>query len=170
MTVKAIQTSYAGCRFRSRTEARWAVLFDALGIKWEYEREGFELPSGKYLPDFWLPEFETWVEVKGGQPSEAEGTKARDLAEVTGQPVLIVCGVPEIESDQVWLFIPGARPVKCFLASRGNAVTCRLPRYDRTYWLSLPMRKDTRLARTTNFLATGMIKARSARFEHGEKP
>lgn len=45
MDIKAIETCYAGCRFRSRLEARWAVFFDALGLEWEYEPEGFELPA-----------------------------------------------------------------------------------------------------------------------------
>ena len=52
-TIKAIETEYNGYKFRSRLEARWAVFFDALGIKYEYEPEGFKLPSGQeYLPDF----------------------------------------------------------------------------------------------------------------------
>lgn len=51
--IKAIETFYNGYRFRSRLEARWAVFFDALGVKYEYEPEGFQLPSGDYyLPDF----------------------------------------------------------------------------------------------------------------------
>ncbi len=75
--MKAIETVYKGFRFRSRLEARWAVFFDSLGIKWEYEKEGYEKEEhdGKiirYLPDFFLPESETWVEVK---PSETELTK-----------------------------------------------------------------------------------------------
>jgi hypothetical protein len=66
MTIQAIETRYAGCRFRSRLEARWAVFFDSLGITWDYEIEGYELPSGKrYLPDFLLPDCGTWIEVKG---------------------------------------------------------------------------------------------------------
>lgn len=65
MTIKAIETRYAGCRFRSRLEARWAVFFDTLGIRWEYEPEGFELPSGRYLPDFWFPDHRLYGEVKG---------------------------------------------------------------------------------------------------------
>lgn len=67
-----IETAYKGCRFRSRLEARWAVFFDALGIEWQYEPEGFEVrygPDGadvhRYLPDFYLPRSKTWVEVKG---------------------------------------------------------------------------------------------------------
>jgi hypothetical protein len=65
-TIAAIPTRYAGCHFRSRLEARWAVFFDTLGIRWEYEPEGYELSNGEcYLPDFWLPAIEVWLEVKG---------------------------------------------------------------------------------------------------------
>jgi hypothetical protein len=65
--IKPIETVYKGYRFRSRLEARWAVFFDELGVKWLYEHEGFELPGvGRYLPDFYLPEFDEYVEVKGG--------------------------------------------------------------------------------------------------------
>lgn len=54
-TMKAIETRYKGYRFRSRLEARWAVFFDALDVKWEYEPEGFELGfNDRYLPDFRL--------------------------------------------------------------------------------------------------------------------
>lgn len=53
MTIKAIETEYNGYKFRSRTEAKWAVFFDALGVDYEYEPEGYELPNGeRYLPDF----------------------------------------------------------------------------------------------------------------------
>ena len=62
--IKAIETEYNGYRFRSRLEARWAVFFDALDVRYEYEPEGFELPDGRYLPDFYLPEFRTYIEIK----------------------------------------------------------------------------------------------------------
>lgn len=67
MTIKAIETSYKGYRFRSRLEARWAVFFDAMGIEWQYETEGFELSRCRYLPDFWLPKAEVFIEVKPGE-------------------------------------------------------------------------------------------------------
>lgn len=71
MTIKAIETRYAGCRFRSRLEARWAVFFDALDIKWKYEPQGYVVgPPGDeiaYLPDFYLPKYDVWAEVKGGE-------------------------------------------------------------------------------------------------------
>lgn len=51
--IKPKETIYNGYRFRSRLEARWAVFFGNLGVKYEYEPEGFELPGlGGYLPDF----------------------------------------------------------------------------------------------------------------------
>ena len=64
--IQIIETEYKGYHFRSRTEARWAVFFDSMGIEWEYEPEGFKLEGGyNYLPDFYLPKLNIWVEVKG---------------------------------------------------------------------------------------------------------
>lgn len=80
-TIAPIETFYNGYHFRSRLEARWAVFFDAAGIKYEYEPEGFVLnrdalrddeywnyginiAEAKYLPDFYLPEYDYYVEVK----------------------------------------------------------------------------------------------------------
>jgi len=66
---RPIETRYAGCRFRSRLEARWACFFDTLGIAWEYEPQGYLVgPDARpYLPDFWLPGEKVWAEVKGSQ-------------------------------------------------------------------------------------------------------
>ncbi len=67
--MKAIETKYKGYRFRSRLEARWAVFFDSIGLKWQYEVEGFVLKTGTlYLPDFYLPESGFWIEVKPNPP------------------------------------------------------------------------------------------------------
>lgn len=63
--IKAMETEYKGILFRSRLEARWAILFDALELEWVYEPECFKLPSGlKYTPDFYIPKFDLYVEVK----------------------------------------------------------------------------------------------------------
>lgn len=64
MNIKPIETIYKGYRFRSRLEARWAVFFDQLAIKWQYEVEGFDLPGGRYLPDFYLPDYKCYFEIK----------------------------------------------------------------------------------------------------------
>jgi hypothetical protein len=70
MKMQAIQTKYKGYFFRSRLEARWAVFFDALGYKWEYEPEGYRLSGGQlYLPDFRITSPQgmiQWYEVKPG--------------------------------------------------------------------------------------------------------
>jgi len=79
--IKAIETNYMGCRFRSRLEARWAVFFDAIGWQWEYEKQGYTL--GCYEEDEvdWLPDFDIitpsgqhfYVEVKGDRNFFADG-------------------------------------------------------------------------------------------------
>lgn len=82
MHIKPIETSYKGYRFRSRLEARWAVFFDALNIRWEYEPEGFDLGKyGYYLPDFFLPDLEAVVEIKADNIEV--GYQINDVAEKT---------------------------------------------------------------------------------------
>lgn len=68
--IKAIETVYNGYYFRSRLEARWAVFFDAMNIRYIYEPEGYKVELSpneiyRYLPDFFLPEYELFAEVKG---------------------------------------------------------------------------------------------------------
>lgn len=67
--ITPIETHYAGCRFRSRLEARWAVFFNHLGIPWDYEPQGYLVGHDRrpYLPDFFLPSERLWVEVKGSE-------------------------------------------------------------------------------------------------------
>lgn len=67
MTItESVATEYAGHRFRSRLEARWAVFLDAAGIEWQYETRIVRVPSGRdYLPDFWLPGPQQYAECKG---------------------------------------------------------------------------------------------------------
>lgn len=62
--LRPIETIYKGYRFRSRLEARWAVFFDHCEEQWIYEDQGYLLPSGPYLPDFWFPKRRALVEVK----------------------------------------------------------------------------------------------------------
>lgn len=64
--MKSIPTMYNGVSFRSRLEARYACSFDSIGLEWAYEVEGLQLVSGeRYLPDFWLPKLNAFIEVKG---------------------------------------------------------------------------------------------------------
>lgn len=60
------QVSYSGRIFASGLEARWAILLDLLGLNWDYEPCHYQLsPKIWYLPDFYLPELQIWLEVKG---------------------------------------------------------------------------------------------------------
>jgi len=97
---KAIETSYMGCRFRSRLEARWAVFFDALGWDWEYEKQGYTI--GNWEEEFtpWLPDFEIitpsgqhfYVEVKGDRNFFADGKWLNRFDFNGGPPGFSDCG------------------------------------------------------------------------------
>jgi hypothetical protein len=105
-TAVPIQTRYKGCYFRSRLEARWAVYLDSVGLKWEYEKQGFNLQDstgwlpkkypGKscYLPDFWLNDVNMWAEVKPEAFSDLELARARLLTNNTNHPVILLVGLP----------------------------------------------------------------------------
>lgn len=90
----AIETFYNKCRFRSRLEARWAVFFDSLGIQWDYEKEGFELPTDRYLPDFFLPKQQCWIEIKGTEPNGIELALLRELVDATEFDAFLFSGKP----------------------------------------------------------------------------
>lgn len=98
--MKVIETEYKGYRFRSRLEARWAVFFDACGVRWEYEPEGYELNNGQqYLPDFLLHDVEgrvdgdLHVEVKG-KMTNTDAAKINQFSEGK-HPLLVVPGIPD---------------------------------------------------------------------------
>ncbi len=86
MMIKAIETVYNGYKFRSRLEARWAVFFDALGIEYQYEVEGFDLDGTWYLPDFWLPEQKWWIEIKPKVGNVDHGK----LIRLSNQPAMVI--------------------------------------------------------------------------------
>ena len=93
--IKSIETYYKGYLCRSRTEARWMVAFDKIGIEFEYEPEGFDLgKAGKYLPDFYLPEFNSYAEVKGRTFTLEEIEKAKELSTQSKKSVLFLTGQP----------------------------------------------------------------------------
>lgn len=77
--IKARETYYDGYRFRSRLEARWAVFFNRIDLEYKYEIEGFEMDETSYLPDFYIPSLDRWIEIKG-QPLEiSEIQKCEDF-------------------------------------------------------------------------------------------
>lgn len=124
---RAIETRYAGYRFRSRLEARYAVLFDSLKIKWDYEPEGFELGGGeRYLPDFWLPlpdrpEWGYWVEIKALPPTPEELRLMVLLCAATKHHGWFFCGAPSASSIAV---LSGSKSAPSLLCESAPITAC----------------------------------------------
>lgn len=116
-TIKAIETEWNGVKFRSRLEARWAILLTELGVKWRYEPEGYQLESGWYVPDFYLPEGRCWLELKGVEPSDTEKRLCQDLARELDETVFLIVGPPDGQ-------VPDAKRTSgvCFLWERHGPV------------------------------------------------
>jgi hypothetical protein len=182
--MQAIETRYNGYRFRSRLEARWAVFFDTLGVRYEYEKEGFHLDGGTlYLPDFWLPDHRCWVEIKAGPDVPFEdATKVIRLARTSGDPVVLLIGQPwpdeyvammHFYSDRLWFEQKISGLFRC--------QSCDLLHWAKfdgkvlVGWGSLGKACDVRPEMEPNELDDEALKdayaaARTARFEHGETP
>lgn len=107
--MKALPTTYNGIRYRSRTEARWAVFFDLVGIHARYEEEGYQTSSGPYLPDFVIRfgEKDAFFEVKGQDPTERERALAVALARDANAHVFIACGAPAADFVLIDVFPDG---------------------------------------------------------------
>ncbi|NKK36815.1 hypothetical protein GFL72_19545 [Rhizobium leguminosarum bv. viciae] len=78
-----LPTSYKGVTYRSRTEARWAVFLDVLGVSFHYEPEKFTLSDRQwYLPDFYVDDWRAFIEVKPNNDAivNQEAAKARLLS------------------------------------------------------------------------------------------
>lgn len=152
MELKPIETVYKGYRFRSRLEARWAVFFDAAEIPFEYEPEGFDLPSGWYLPDFYLPEEKLYVEIKPHSlmptreqlksPLPSEVQSVFDLSKMSDLEAVVFYGDPvNVCEGGAYLLIhsgKGSTPAELLLGTMKAGV-----------------------------LFQQALKARQARFEHG---
>jgi hypothetical protein len=176
---KPIETRYNGRRFRSRVEARWAVAFDHLGLKYDYEREGYDLDGNWYLPDFHLPEIDCWIEVKGQEPSQQELNLCSLLAKKLGKRVFIAIGPPSLGSEQFVLIRPdGSTEPHRYMLLEDR-------RTDREYWFASTCGTDfileafsigpehgpphDRYPLVRDLLTKAFSAALSARFEHGEE-
>lgn len=199
--IKAIETRYKGYRFRSRLEARWAVFFQTMRIKWEYEPQGFELPCGtRYLPDFFLPEFKLYVEVKGSEESAREAIKTLETFRDYVGAILLFVGVPEVPIAVDRYTLTGAGELFCtdttdssggsnnfdaFIGSDGShdaVVVVATGRDDRQLfrdnWFKEPLPHCFLLGDAPECIdmvqyspfTFAVTAARSARFEHGETP
>lgn len=198
-SITAIETEYRGYRFRSRLEARWAVFFDALGLQWEYEPEGFNLPNGtRYLPDFRVtsPQGQvTWYEIKPrnsksvskmSQLEEAWYTHGLESEPDQYLSFITLAGDPwDVLLDKGWLICPRCGQVNDHSFFEGwseehSAFGCNSCDFNHTTGPSILLQTEFHKGLTL-VLNTSLISyrlklkqlattARSARFEHGERP
>jgi hypothetical protein len=176
-----IETRFDGHRFRSRTEARWAVFFRELGLIYQYESEGYVLPSGEwYLPDFWLPEIDAWFECKG-IPDSRGLNKAYELCVASQKIVMVGLGTPSLKKDdrdQILLYFWDANYRDALLYGDNlhsnellvgfcspadgtlGVINSALPGAA-TYWAVIS---------SSEIVEAAYEKAAYARFEHGETP
>lgn len=193
MVVQAIETRYAGCHFRSRLEARWAVFFDHLKIKWEYEPQGYSLPSGPYLPDFFLPKINGGVffEVKADtDEGHQDDLRWPQLAVSTMQDVFVAFGLPRPDSYDTLVYSEPNGSIEVYHPWQiDEGISCSWDNYQafcicrdcgaigiqfegRSYRLNCPCDRTEQGDRGHNpddpRILTAYEAARSARFEHGQ--
>ena len=158
--LKAIETYYRGYHFRSRTEARWSVYFDAMSMPFDYEREGFKLPSGWYLPDFWLRELQTWAEVKGQDFSKTEAQLCYELAQLTHHDCLMLHGAPDLRTYAGFWWNSEGR------LEHGHALVCG--RWELIWQAGAPIQVPANPPNDgLDYFEQAIHTARAARFEHG---
>ncbi len=194
--MKAIDTEYKGYLFRSRLEARWAVFFDACGVKWEYEPEGFDLGDGiYYLPDFLLHDViirynqgnhvkNLWVEVKG-KMTDADIIKIEKFSRIpvdenghflsywSQNPLLILRDIPEEDyyhSIMNLFYIVGWKKFFSFEYIDGDTFPA-VPCITSTGKLALAGGDGNYHVNVDKKKTVAAYKlARQARFEHGQTP
>lgn len=191
---KPIETVYNGYRFRSRLEARWAVFFDAMGIEYQYEPEGFNIGGRYYLPDFYLPWWHCYVEIKPDKKT-AFDVGARcciDLFNAMPGIITMLCaGDPMTDKMYVFCndltdgsgggpnawqiaFLEGAQWEHGGYTKHWIGIVADGSRGDRTFytsdWVAADIDNAHGIKSYRSRFDNAKIIARQARFEHGETP
>lgn len=102
MDMRSIPTRYNNRWFRSRLEARWAVMFDSIGVEYDYELDGKILGGVTYLCDFWIPRLKAWVEIKPGKPHADEISKANRLSLGSRCKVYVFDGAIRVSQSAIY--------------------------------------------------------------------
>lgn len=174
--IRAIETEYDGHRFRSRLEARWAVFFNAVGLTYEYEIEGFEMDGTRYLPDFYIPSLNRWFEIKGRPLSSDEIKKCEEFCRrldndnikfsvLIGSPNLCAVRVGDFSGilEYVWEWPLEKYPDNYRIQAPKELIE---EEYYSRFMKGLWVVPD----KTEEEVAIAAVAAGKARFEFGEKP
>lgn len=190
--LKALETKYNGYRFRSRLEARWAVFFDEARIPYEYEKEGFVVDGKPYLPDFYLPWFDCYVEIKPDDELIVQNCEFILIRFSEVNPILLCVGEPynnriclydksrcfDCEfSEGVWWFDDKNHGL-FGVSKHWVNILCKTKEYVEFSGESIVGKHNyckenntfSNIAIPRYDFSNEKIKARQARFEHGEKP
>jgi hypothetical protein len=193
---RPLDTIYNGYRFRSRLEARWAVFFDEVGIRYEYEPQGYELPpivTNKpptqydtetlwYLPDFYIPELDLIIEIKGPELSPVDRVKVERMTFYSNSCVALLRHIPnpaklaedvdftEIYNKDVAGECDGDQPYWFCVCPECGKVGFEFE--GQSQRISCGCQDQTTKNRTydDDHLLKAYAKARQARFEHGDRP
>ena len=104
-SLRPLPVRYRGYWFRSRLEGRWAVFLDEMGIEFQYEPLGFQLPNGVcYLPDFYLPKVRCYAEVKPQELTPEQRESCQLLVYETNASFLFLIGPPDFRAyEAFWM-------------------------------------------------------------------
>lgn len=165
--MQALPTTYKGYKMRSRLEAKWACFWDLLGVAWEYELDAFDLGDVRYLPDFWLPDFRAWVEIKGEIRDDRAGLRMLEqcagLARMDRRPVVLCFSDPfnprccvfthkHMYSESRWTYCPTCGKLALGVRSGSFSLTW-CPRTHQGAPLDIVALKEARNALTSAALA-----------------
>ena len=110
--IPAKETLYGGQLYRSTLEARWAMFFDLAHIKFVYEPETFYCGTYNdvedstydifYEPDFYLPEYDIYCEVKATETQLASAFLKKiqyaidfNQTDISGKGLLVLGQIPK---------------------------------------------------------------------------
>ncbi len=177
--IKGKITKYGGTTFRSVLEARWAVFFDYLNIKWEYEPLLFKTYPKWYKPDFYLPDIQNGVivEVKPSPPTSLEGRLLSQVSDAHGynaiclcQPNLLFPTMHRQDKQTVSVWYNSPKPPKKNFALHENV----LSNESNHKWWFMDMEyelenKSMGWHHNTNILSKAYLAAYYYRFQRGKK-
>lgn len=106
--IKAIPVTYKGIQFRSKLEAKVALFLDECDIPYQYELDSFTDGERGYMPDFYLPRSDAYIEVKGKRPGyEDEILKAISFVGDEIKILIIMSEIPDVDR-RGWIHFPVA--------------------------------------------------------------
>ena len=102
---------FDGIYFRATGEAMWYAFFKELGVNVHYEPDQFELHSGVYTPDLWIPDWDLRIEIK---PILAWADRSRyeEFAQKRYQCFVLLVGKPAVGRYNAFAYMRTGRALE----------------------------------------------------------